>query len=148
MPTAYIAEQIVDLPVRFLAGHILTEAEAEVANREYLKRLAARIRYRYDHGEITSETMQDIGTKMALDFEFSESDMAADEADDNDPVRIEGLKIARELIKAELATTGITDIPNLDIHAKALYEGNPAIRERAKQRCEIRWKTAREALGG
>lgn len=147
MPTAYIANSALELPVRFIAGQELDEVEAQILNREYMKRLVSRIRYRYDHNEFNDETIHAGAFKMGLEFNFIEADAELSDIDENDPVFVEGMKIARELILQQLSESGLSEIPNLDMHAKALYEGSEAIRDRARQRCETRWKIAKEALG-
>lgn len=147
MPTTYIANLALELPARYAAGDTMDELGAALLNREYIKRVSARIRYRFDHNDLNELTMQAGAYKMGLEFTFIESDADADDMDENDPVFIEGLKIAKELILRELSESGISEIPNLDMHARALYEGSEAIRDRARQRCETRWRTAKEALG-
>lgn len=146
MPTVYIADSAIELPVRFVTGQVLSEVEAQLLNREYMKRLISRIRYRYDHSEFDDNSIHDGAFKMGLEFAFIEADANAEDVDENDPVFIEGMKIARELILQQLSENGLTEIPNLDSHARALYEGSEAVRVRARQRCETRWRLAREAL--
>lgn len=145
MPTVYIANKAIDLPVKFVAGQVLSEAEALFFNREYLKRLGAQIRWRKDRKEIDERNIQPEATKLGLNFVFHESQID-DTDDDNDPVIAEAMKIAIELIRKEMATSGITEIPNLEIHAKAVVEGSQAIRDKARARVEARWKLVQESM--
>lgn len=147
MPTAYIANIALELPVRFITGQVLDVTEADILNREYMKRLIAQVRYRYDHNELNDDSIHAGAFTMGINFVFNEANAKETEDDENDPVFIEGMKIAREMIIKELADSGLTEIPNIDNHARALFDGSEAIRIRARQRCETRWRMAKEALG-
>jgi hypothetical protein len=146
MPTAYIAQQAIDLPVRFTEGQELSEFEALLLNKEYIKRLAAQVRYRIDQGHVHEFNIMEVSHALADSFLFSELN-DNDPPDDNDPVYIEGIRIAKDMIMAQLADTGVTEIPNIETHALALYRASPEIQEQARHRLETRWRVAQSMVG-
>ena len=70
-----------------------------------------------------------------------------DDGDDDDPILLEAMAIARELIIKRMATEGLPPPKGLDMHAKQLVDNQPKIVELARKRVEERHKAAIDTIG-
>lgn len=147
MPTVFIANLAIILPIRFAAGDTLEDNAASVLNDIHLRRIKARLRYLLSRGEIDGNEIQ------AKALELSDSEMlpyltSDDDDTESDPVYVEAIAMARELIVSRMAQEGLPPPKGLDLHAKALVDGMPELQERARLRVEARYKAAAEAISG
>lgn len=147
MPTVFIANLAVVLPVRFASGDTLEDNAASVLNEIHLRRIKARLRYLLSRGEIDGNEIQ------AKALELSNSEMlpyltSDDDDTESDPVYVEAISMARELIVSRMAQEGLPPPRGLDLHAKALVDGMPELQEKARLRVEARYKAAAEAISG
>lgn len=144
MPTVFIDNRPIDLPVRWHAGDIIEPEFTEVLHRIWLKRIAARLRYLKEKGE-DDETIQ----AKALEFAaqpLGPYSTVQDEEDD-DPVIAEALDIARAMIVSRMEAEGLPPPKGLDTHARALVDAMPQLVERARGRVEARYRAASLAMG-
>lgn len=144
MPTVYINNLAVVLPSRFAAGDIATDIAAQVLHEVQLRRIKAKLRYLLAKGDINLDGLQDKA------IELNEAELVPygtlDDDDDSDPVLVEALAMARELIISRMAQEGLPPPKGIDAHAKALVDGAPAIQERARLRIEARYRAANAAI--
>lgn len=147
MPTVFIANLAVILPSRFAAGDICNETAAEMLNEIQLRRIKSRLRYLIQRGDIAPEELQ---AKALVLLEGDLVPYATQDDDDTegDPVYLEALAMARELIVGRMAQEGLPPPKGLDTHAKALVDGMPDIQEKARLRIEARYNAASAAIGG
>jgi hypothetical protein len=149
MPTVFINSLAVMLPSRFAAGDIIDEVAAAVLNDVQLKRIKARLRWALSRGDVNPDGLQ------ARALELSKAELVPyatmdddDEGETLDPVFVEALAMARELITSQMAKEGLPPPKGLDLHAKALVDANPALQERARLRIEARYRAANAAIEG
>jgi hypothetical protein len=147
MPTVFINNIAVILPSRFALGQALTENAALVLNDVQLKRIKARLRYMLAHGDVNTDGLQDTALAL-LDTDLVPYATIDDDDENLDPVLEEALSIARELIIGRMAAEGLPPPKGLDVHAKALVDGQPKIQEQARRRIEARYKAAQDILEG
>ena len=145
MTTQFIANIAVTLPPRFAAGDILDETGSRVLQSLWLKRINTKLRWLRERGDIDAQGLQAKATELA------QADLApysvAEDADDDDPVLIEALDIAKSLITARMAAEGLPPPKGLDTHARELVNSLPQLVERARMRVEARYKAAVSLLG-
>jgi hypothetical protein len=145
MTTTFIDNVAVPLALRYHGGNILDENGAEVLHYIWSKRLLTRLRYIFEKGETDPVILQ---LKAA---EIAASPMRpytiVDDAEENDPILLEAMEIARNAIKTKLQAEGLPIPAKLDIHARALVEGVPVIIEEATRRIEARLRAAALPLG-
>jgi hypothetical protein len=146
MPTVFIDNRAITLPSRFKVGDECSYNSARVLNEVQIRRIKARLRWLLSKGDINGDEIQ----KRAL--ELSEQELVPyatlDDTDDEDPILVEALNIARELIVSRMAQEGLPPPKGLDIHAKALVDGMPELQEKARLRIEAKYKAASQAIGG
>ena len=145
MPTVFIANLAVQLPLRFAAGDTLDETSASVLNDIQLKRLKARLRHALAKGDINPSEVQDKALAL-MDAELVPYNTLDDDDTDNDPVLSEALAMARELIVSRMAQEGLPPPKGLDVHAKALVDAMPQLQEKARLRLEARYNAANRAM--
>ena len=145
MATVFIAGTAVVLPSRFAEGQCLDPLDAALLNQIWLKRLYTRLRRLLALGQLDAQSVE---AKIA---EMHTEDMTpyslAQDADEDDPVLLEAIEIAKEIITQRMAQENMMPPKNLDNHAKALVEGMPAIVEQARMRVEARYQAAVALLG-
>lgn len=147
MPTIFIDTTPVLLPFREgeQAGDPMTEDHAAILHTVQQRRVKARLRYMLERGDILVPELQ------SKAIELCKQDLkpyaTLDDGDDDDPILIEAMSIARELINSRMAQEGLPPPKNLDTHAKQLVDGVPAIQEQARLRIEARFRAAQELLG-
>jgi hypothetical protein len=132
------------LPSRFSAGDLATEVAAKILNQIQHQRVRAKHLYLLERGEVVPENLQAKADEL-MEQELLPYLTSADNEDD-DPVMVEALSIARDLIIARLAQEGCLPPKGIDFHAKALVDGNPAIYEQARKRVEARFAAANAIL--
>ena len=145
MPTVFIANMAITLPSRFAPGDIATEAAADMLNYVQLTRIKSRLRYMLAQGQVLADGLQAKAAELA-EQELVPYTLTDDDEDANDPVLQEALAIARELIITRMAQQGLPPPKGLDLHAKALVDGQPALQDRARARVEARYRAAASAI--
>ena len=145
MPTVFIANMAITLPSRFAPGDIATEAAADMLNYVQLTRIKSRLRYMLAQGHVLADGLQAKAAELA-EQELVPYALTDDDEDANDPVLQEALAIARELIITRMAQQGLPPPKGLDLHAKALVDGQPALQDRARARVEARYRAAASAI--
>lgn len=138
MPVTFINGIVVDLPVRFEAGQVIDEAGATILTEIYLGRMRSRLNHLLKQGTINKDGLQ----RKAL--ELSEKELSVryiENSEEDDPIAVEALIIARDLIVARMTAEHMPLPANLDNHAQALVNAMPEIRERARARVELRYST-------
>ena len=144
MPTVFIANLAVVLPVRFNPGDAIDDIASQLLNEIQHRRIKARLRYLLQKGEIDENELQVKANSL------SEEDLVPyatqDDEMDDDPVYSEAISIARELIVGRMAQEGLPPPKGLDAHAKALVDGMPALMEQARLRIEARYRAATAAI--
>jgi hypothetical protein len=142
MPTVFINGLAVPLPYQDKEGDPINEMHAHILGKVLHRRVKARLRWLLQRGEIAPEELPAKAEELCQ-MELVPH-LTFDDGDDEDPILVEALGIARELIMTKMAEEGIPLPPpkNLDLHAKALVNGKPAIQEEARRRLEARYKAA------
>jgi hypothetical protein len=140
MATVFINNLAVVLPRRFAAGDTIGEIPARILHNIWLKRFSAKLRWLKDRGEIDAQSMQAKAEELAAQ-ELTPYNIAED-ADDDDPILVEAIEIARTLIISRMAAEGISPPKGIDTHARALVDSMPAIVEKARIRVEARHRAA------
>jgi hypothetical protein len=144
MPTIFLDSMVVSLPSRFSEGQELDHVAAEMLNIIMFRRIRAKLRYLLERGEILASDLQ------AKAYELAEQPLRVaatlDDSEDEDPILLEALAIARELICTRMAQEGLPPPKGLDNHAKALVDGVPEIQEQARKRIEARYLAAQELI--
>ena len=144
MPTVFLDTMVVSLPSRFAEGQELDERAAEMLNIILLRRIRAKLRYLLDRGDILVTDLQAKANELvALPMKVAST---LDDSEDEDPILLEALNIARDMITARMAQEGLPPPRGLDAHAKALVDGVPAIQEQARKRIEARYLAAQELI--
>ena len=145
MPTVFIANLAVILPIRFAAGDAIEETPAKVLNDIQQRRIKAKLRWLLNRGEIAPEELQSKANELSnadlLPYITSDDDDA-----DSDPILVEALSMAREIIVSRMAQEGLPPPKGIDLHAKALVDGMPELQEKARLRIEARYRAAAAAI--
>lgn len=145
MPTVFIAGLAIPLSSRFAPGQAMSENAASVLNVIQRQRIVARLRYLVAKGDISPAELQAKAEELSrLDLQpYSTSD---DDDSENDPVYVEALAMARELIVGRMAQEGLPPPKGIDTHAKALVDAMPQLQEKARLRIEARYRAANSAI--
>jgi|HubBroStandDraft_4_1064222.scaffolds.fasta_scaffold204324_2 hypothetical protein len=146
MPTIFIANLAVPLPLRFVEGNTLGENEAAVLADIQLKRVKSRLRAMAAKGDIGPEDLQTQAFAL-MQLELVPYATSDDDDNDDDPIFVEALAIACELICASMAQQGLPPPRGLADHAKALVDGRPDLQEQARKRIEARYRAAADTIG-
>jgi hypothetical protein len=146
MPTVYINNLAVVLPSRFAADDVIGENAASVLQDIQLRRIKSKLRWLLAKGDLNPDGVQAKAEEL-LTHELVPYG-TLDDSDDDDPVLVEALAMAREIIISRMAQEGLPPPRGIDIHAKALVDGAPQILERARLRIEARYKAANEIVDG
>lgn len=141
MPTVFIANMAVALPSRFATGDTMDEVAAEVLNDIQHRRIKAKLRYLLTRGEIDANDIQQKANELSS-ADLVPYSTSEDDDTDSDPIFLEAMSMAREIIVSRMAKEGIPPPRGLDIHAKALVDAMPALQERARLRIEARFRAA------
>lgn len=147
MPTIFISGIAVPLPYREgeMPGDPMTELHGRILDTIMHRRVKAKLRWLLDRGEILP---QDIHAKAS---ELCAQDLkpyaTLDDGDDEDPVLLEAMAIARDLIVTRMAQENLPPPKNLDVHAKQIVDNVPTILEQARRRVEARYRAAEALLG-
>lgn len=145
MPVVFIDGKAVTLKSIRVVGEPLTENDADILNHIWLKRISAKLRYLLDRNVIDSTTIQNKARELASE------DMAPysilEDGDDDDPVLVEAIDMAKAIIMSRLTQENLPMPKTLDVHAKELLRGIPALVEKARLRVEARYKAAHDLLG-
>jgi hypothetical protein len=147
MPTVIIGQMAVTLPRTIHAGEPMTDWQADLLNEIWHRRVAARLRWLLKRGQILPDEIQSkiqtlLNEPLVAHTTFDDYDGA-----ENDPVMVEAMTIARDLIVGRMAAEGLPPPKGLDQHARALVEGVPEIQEQARKRVEARYVAATAGLG-
>lgn len=145
MPTVFIANLAVPLPTRFVAGDLATEIAAALLNDIQLKRVKAKLRWHLQKGDVLPDGLQAKAHEL-MKLELVPY-ITLDDGEEDDPVLLEALAMARDLIVTRMAQEGLPPPKGLDVHAKALVDANPALQEKARLRVEARYKAATAVIG-
>ena len=143
MPIVTIGQLLVKLPASYAAGTILDEVDAEFMDNLRFKRVCAKLYYLIKRGEIAAEELQ----AKALALWAEKLQLVNDDDDNDDPIVVEAMTIAREIVTQRMAAVGLPPPKGLDAHAKALVDAVPAIAERARLRVEERYRAASAIIG-
>lgn len=146
MSTVFIAGFAIPLPSRFVDGEIASDNAIAVLNDIQHKRVKAKLRYMLDRGQIDANGLQSKADELMAADLAPYAMLDDDEGADDDPVAIEALGIARDLIISRMAKEGLPPPRGIDLHARALVDSMPVIYERARQRIETRLKVAAAAI--
>lgn len=147
MPTVFIGTVAVPLPYRVgeQTGDPLTELHARILDTVLHRRVKAKLRWLLERGEILP---QEIHTKAS---ELCAQDLkpyaTLDDGDDEDPILVEAMAIARDLIITRMAQENLPPPKNIDVHAKQIVDNVPAIQEQARRRVEARYRAAAALIG-
>ena len=142
MTTSFIAGKAVPLATIWSEGDLLDEIGAIMLNDIQHKRVKAKLRYLLQRGEIDANSLQ----AKADELMSQELSIISTDDDEDDPIIIEAIEIAKELINKRMAAEGLPPPKGIELHAKALVEGVPEISERARLRVEARYRAASETL--
>jgi hypothetical protein len=143
--TVFIDNLAVVLPSRFAEGDDIGEIAAKVLNDIHLRRIKAKLRWLLSRGEINVNEIQTKAIELN-DAELLPYATLDDDDSEADPIFMEAMSMARELIVGRMAKEGLPPPKGLDAHAKALVDGMPEIQERARLRIEARYNAARAAI--
>lgn len=146
MPTAFIANLAVALPVRFSAGTILDETSAYWLNEIQHRRVKAKLRWLLQRGEINPVEVQGRALELCAQPLAPYVLLDDEDGDTTDPILLEALSIAKDLITTRMAQEGLAPPKGIDQHAKALVDARPALMETARKRVEARYLAAASAL--
>lgn len=146
MPTIFINGLAVPLPYRDgeKPGDPLQPIHRLILDMILHRRVKAKLRYLLDRGEILPSELQ--AKALALCEEPLKPYLTLDD-DEEDPVLVEAMVIAREVITSRMAQENLPPPKNLDLHAKQLVDNIPQLQETARKRLEARYRAAQEALG-
>jgi hypothetical protein len=144
MPTIFLDSMVVSLPSRFAQGQELDAQAAEMLNIIMFRRIRAKLRYLLDRGEILVTDLQTKANELAAQPLRIASTL--DDSEDDDPILIEALSIAKDIICSRMAQEGLPPPRGIDAHAKALVDGLPEIQEQARKRIEARYLAAQELI--
>jgi hypothetical protein len=108
------------------------------------RRIRAKLRYLLDRGEILVTDLQTKANELAAQPLRIASTL--DDSEDDDPILIEALSIAKDIICSRMAQEGLPPPRGIDAHAKALVDGLPEIQEQARKRIEARYLAAQELI--
>jgi hypothetical protein len=140
--TEFICGVAVVLPPVYFVGEPMDETVVEMLHRLHVGRVTARIHFMLAKGLIGNEEIyakaQEIAAEGLRNY--------VPEADDDDPVQIEAMTMARSLIVSRMSAEGLPPPKGLDAHAKALIEGMPALLEQARKRVEARYRAAAQLI--
>lgn len=146
MPTIFIDNIAIQLPVRFNEGDVCDAVGASVLNTIHLNRLRSRLRWLVQKGQIDLPGLQIKADELAQ-LDLQPYDVSDDDDDEvNDPILAEALSLARAIITTEMAKQGLPPPKGIDLHAKELVDGMPALLEQARKRVEARQNVANAAL--
>lgn len=147
MPTIFIEGTAVALPYREgeMEGDPMQEYQAIILDTILHRRVKARLRWLLDRGEIFAEGIQ--AKALELCSQPLKPYATLDDGIEDDPILIEAMVIARELITSRMAQENLPPPKNLDAHAKQLVDNVPQIHEQARLRVEARYRAATERLG-
>jgi hypothetical protein len=145
MPTVFIDNIAVLLPSRFALGDIINEAAAYTLNDIQQRRIKAKLRYLLARGDILQWDLQTKADELASQDLVPYMTLDDDEPN-TDPILMEALAMARELIVGRMAQEGLPPPKGLDIHAKALVDAMPDLQEKARLRIEARYRAAQQAI--
>lgn len=144
MPTTFIAGFALDLPQRWQAGDPIDATIAEILDYILHRRVQARLRWMLTRGEILEAELQ--SKALELCAQDLKPHLTLDD-DADDPILLEALVIARELITSRMAAEGLPPPKGLDDHARVLVNSMPQLQEQARKRIEARYKAAMELIG-
>lgn len=145
MSTVFIANLAVILPIRFSTGGELDEIASQVLNEIQLKRIKSRLRYLLQRGDIDTNELQSKALELS-ELDLVPYAMQDDDETEGDPIFLEAMSMARDLIVSRMAQEGLPPPKGLDLHAKALVDGMPELQEKARLRIEARYRAASEAI--
>lgn len=146
MPTAFIANLAINLPVRFAEGGVLDDISAYFLNDIQHRRVKAKLRWLLQRGEINAVELQTKAIELCGQPLAPHSTLDDEDGEASDPILLEALAIARELITQRMARENMAPPKGLDDHARALVNSMPAIMEHARKRIEARYLAATSAL--
>lgn len=146
MPTVFINGTAVALPYRAgeMPGDPLQDYQARILNNILHRRVKARLRWLLDRKEVFAEGIQ--AKAVELCSQPLKPYSTLDDGIDDDPILLEAMNIARELIISRMAQENLPPPKNIDIHAKQIVDNVPEIQEQARKRVEARYKAAEELL--
>jgi hypothetical protein len=147
MTTTFIDGLAVKLENPFVVGEPMDETAAAMLNVIHHRRIKARLRWMLGRAEISAAELQSKADQLLHMPLASYSTMDDDDDMDTDPIMMEAMSIAREIISARMAKEGLPPPKGLDTHARALVEGLPAIQEQARKRVEAKYQAATSSLG-
>lgn len=146
MPTIFVNGVAIPLQPRQgeLAGDPILVYHAQILDEILHRRVKAKLRYLLERGELYPQDVQ------AKAEELCAQDLkpyaTLDDSDDEDPILIEAMIIARDIIISRMAAEGLPPPKNLDLHAKQLVDNLPHLQEQARKRVEDRYRAATEVL--
>ena len=147
------------IPQPYAAGHTLTEGEARAMNQVLAEnirnnmapKVKAAIEGTAKDDAPTIETIDQFVADYAASYEFNATATSAGGGRVTDPLEVEAIAIAREILKGALRAKGI---PYAKVPAEirdqkiALLAAQEATVKEARKRLEARRKAAESALGG
>jgi hypothetical protein len=145
MLTVFIGEKLVRLERKSIVGAPLTAYQGDLLDSILHNRVKARLRYLLGRGEILDHELQAKADELCR--QDLKPYLTLDDGDDNDPVLLEAMTIARDLINSRMAQEGLPPPKGIDTHAKALVDNMPELQEQARLRVEARYKAAQEIIG-
>lgn len=150
-----IAEETFNVPIRYAAGHELTENEAGALNQTFHENLrnnfAKKVKDAKETGAFDLAALQASLDDYAEAYEFG---AGGGGGGPRDPVKSEAMSIAREAIKAHIRKGGkkVSDYKPAQINeaAKKLLSGEKGeqIMSMARERVEAQKAVTEDALGG
>lgn len=147
MPTVFIAGLAVPLPFREgeREGDPMMEWHAQLLYIIQSRRVMARLRYLLDRGELLVRDAQAKATELCA--QPLKPYATLDDGDEEDPILLEAMNMAREVITARMAAEGLPPPKNIDLHAKQLVDNIPELQERARLRVEAHYRAAEALMG-
>ena len=140
MRIGFIGNQTVPLPRRAVAGQALTPVEAAILTEIHHARIASQLRYMLAKGTITKRQLQ----QKAIELAKLPLTAGADE-DASDPVLLEAIALAKEMLTAEAVREGLPT-KTIEARAKAVVDANPALRAKAQERLAAKYTMMQSIL--
>jgi polyhydroxyalkanoate synthesis regulator phasin len=143
MPIAFVDNKLLVLPTICHVGKPLTAIDAEMLNEIKINRTMTKLRYLIKRGELNQEEVQ---AKVNELMQQPLEPYGPLTDDDNDPITLEAISIATELITTFMAKENLPPPKNITDHAKALIQAMPKIYEQARLRLEAQYRAAAETI--
>jgi hypothetical protein len=137
MPLIKICHKIIDLPRVYIAGYEINEIEAEILQKEFIRLVCAKVRWRYDHKKNKSIKLQEeIDKEVSIFGEDRENQL--DFGFSVDPILTEMINIAKENFIRSLEKDDISIPKDVDDRIMMIVKSSKDLREKAINRIKFK----------